>query len=259
MRSIVGRVWRDKRLRYAAAGLAAALVVTGVAVAAVAGGGARRVVSDAPATTVSATDTSTTTTAPAGGSTAPTSGSGPTPTTAPCTTCPPSIPFDLGAAAEPGDFDGRVIVEYGFGERGRAVSDARVGDTIAIGVDIRNSSDHVVNMGSVAVLCATDLTAEGHTSHALGTYPFVWWLTLPPFDPGQQLHDFPRDHFALTADDVGTMTCEAVLTDVGPARPNESRRITRIPPVSFTVTVAPPTTQPAVEVPDAVPTSTAPA
>ena len=255
MRSLVGRLSQDKRVRYATAGLAAALVVIGVAAAAVANTASthrRTVVSDQPAQNIAVTtsvtsavttsdDGGTTTTAAAVNPTVPGSASVTTPTTEPCTTCLPRSGWG-GADAQPGDFDGRVIVQY-F-ESDRTATHATVGDRLQIGVDLRNSSDHVVDVGSPAVLCATDLTPEGHTNHALNEYPYLWWLTLGPFDPGQAVHDFPRATIDLTANDVGTMTCEAVLIEVGHGAPTGSQRITRIAPVSFTVTPVPPTTQP---------------
>jgi hypothetical protein len=247
--ALVELVRRDKRFRYAAAGLAAALVITAVAFAAVGGTGSAghtNVVSDAGSSTTTTTTTTTTgldresTTTPP-----PTGNSGiPAPVTTPASgPPPPSVPFSLGEPAQLGDFDGRVIVEYAFGARGRSLSEATVGDSITIGVDIRNSTDHEVNMGTPAVLCATDLTADGHTNHSLDNYPYLWFLTLAPFAPGEQIHDFPRDSFDLGPGDVGTMTCEAVLFR-GSGAQIATQRITRIAPVSFTVSPAPPTTEP---------------
>jgi len=248
--ALVDLVRRDKRLRYAAAGLTAALVITAVAWAAVGSTGSAGHTSvgfDAASTTTMTTEparVSTTTSPPTDrtGTSAPVT----TATSSPCATCggtPPSIPFSLGEPAQVGDFDGRMIVEYAFGARGRSLSEATVGDSINIGVDIRNSTDHEVNMGNPAVLCATDLTADGHTSHSLDNYPYLWFLSLAPFAPGEQLYDFPRDGFDLGPADVGTMTCEAVLVS-GPGAQIATRRITRFAPVSFTVSPAPPTTEP---------------
>ena len=248
--ALVDLVRRDKRFRYAAAGLAAALVVTAVALAAVGGtgrAGRTSVVSHAGSSTTTTTTTTTTT------------GldrehhdvtadrelrrSGTRHDTDLRPDAAVAIPFSLGEPAQLGDFDGRVIVEYAFGARGRSLSEATVGDSINIGVDIRNSTDHEVNMGTPAVLCATDLTADGHTNHSLANYPYLWFLTLAPFAPGEQIHDFPRDSFDLGPGDVGTMTCEAVLHGAQGAA-IATQRITRIPPVSFTVSPAPPTTEP---------------
>jgi hypothetical protein len=241
--ALVDLVRRDRRFRHAAAGLAAALVITEVAFAAVGGTGSAghtNIVSDAgSSTTTTGLDRESTTTSP------PTGKSGiPAPVTTPASgPTPPSVPFSLGEPAQLGDFDGRVIVEYAFGARGRSLSEATVGDSINIGVDIRNSTDHEVNMGAPAVLCATDLTPDGHTNHSLDNYSYLWFLTLAPFAPGEHVHDFPRDSFDLGPDNVGTMTCDAVLVG-GPAAQIATQRITRIAPVSFTVSPAPPTTEP---------------
>ena len=119
------------------------------------------------------------------------------------------------------------------------------GQSISLELNIRNVSDDVINPSyaefpNLQVVCASDLTADGHTNATLRPFENLFYVTNPPLGPGEEGGVGPMT-LPMTDADIGPMTCAAVIVAPGiDGRP--ITRLTRIAPVTFTVVAAPPPT-----------------
>jgi hypothetical protein len=120
-----------------------------------------------------------------------------------------------------------------------------------VDLEIRNTSDHAVdpssamNPNGVAIVCAPDLTPDGHTGARLASNENLFFMTpAGPMAPGAQ--DGRSGYYLMTADDIGTNTCEGVIvTSTGGWADGSitvASRLTNIPPVSFELVATSPTT-----------------
>jgi hypothetical protein len=152
--------------------------------------------------------------------------------------------FDLGRASRPDDFTGTLTPGHGDDERpwdGIMIA----GQSIALELNIRNISDDVISPSyaefpNLQVVCAADLTADGHTNAPLRPFENLFYVTNPPLGPGEEGGVGPMT-LPMTDADIGPMTCAAVIVAPGlDGRP--IARLTRVEPVAFTVVPAPPPT-----------------
>lgn len=228
-RALVAKERHRRQLQAAAAASTAAAVALFVGVAFHHGSGGRVAIK----TTSDVSDARPTTDAPTtlDGSTTSTATPPPTDTTTPVV---PTVPGSRGARAE--DFTGTITA---------GTTTVRVGDTATITLSVRNASDSVLINTSFmnssqlsettrqpALVCAK-LEHQGDVPQGGGPMN-AWW---PPFDnmqPGAETH--VNATYSPTADDVGTLTCMAVLTYLNGWRwPFVDARIGSIPLVTLTV------------------------
>jgi hypothetical protein len=157
----------------------------------------------------------------------------------PTTVCPSDycmhLPPFAGSDPTPSDFSGYVTVDP-------AVITA--GDNVDVLLMIRNDTDHVVNAEgplSVAVVCANDLSPDGHTStplHNEGPDANIFWVIDPAVKPGDWSGIGPMT-VQTTAAEIGTVTCEGVLvtsnSDSGTFTSTIVARLDKIPAATYTV------------------------
>lgn len=233
--SLVAKLRHRRQLQAAGAASTAAVVALFVGVAFNHDSGGRVAikttsdVSDAPPTTGSSLADGSSTTLD--GSTTSSAAPPPTDTTTPVV---PTVPGARGARAE--DFTGTITA---------GPTTVRVGDTATITLSVRNASDSVLVLTSFmnssqlsettrqpALVCAK-LEHEGDLPQGGGPMN-AWW---PPFDnmqPGAETH--VNATYSPTAEDVGTLTCMAVLTYLNGWRwAFVDARIGSIPLVTITV------------------------
>jgi hypothetical protein len=138
-----------------------------------------------------------------------------TPTTAPGLPLPPGTPD-----AQASDFGGYVTADPAV---------VTAGDNVDVLLMIRNISDHVVNAEgpvSVAVVCANDLSPDGHTSASLHNEnpdANIFWVIDPVVKPGDWSGIGPMTVLVRSNSDSGTFTSTIVA------------RIDNIPAVTYTV------------------------
>jgi hypothetical protein len=168
-----------------------------------------------------------------------------TPTTA-CLSCPPVVPAPAGTqAATPADFTGEVKL---------TATQVAAGDDIGVERDVYNATNHPVDvegmMGdpAAAVVCANDLTPDGHTNaplHNDNPDANIFWIVAPVTNPGAFAGIGPMT-VQTTAAEVGVVTCEAVL--VGTHNDGNTMtsyiiaRLDNIAAVTYTVLPAPDST-----------------
>jgi hypothetical protein len=191
-------------------------------------------------TTTSATAESTTST-PTAGSVTPSSTcvrcTSSNASTSPPLTTPPPAPVSTNPQA--GDFSGILTV---------AQPSIAVGDTDYVELDIRNATSHVIepslasNPNSVAIICAPDLSPDGRTTRNFVSNQNLFFVTSPPVGPGEQTGR--GGYYAATADDLGTVTCEAAIVTSSDhwATMTVVGRVTTVAPASFDVGATPQTT-----------------
>ena len=166
---------------------------------------------------------------------------------APCDDCDGNdgfwAAFAAARAPQPGDFVGALTASHSWEVDGTPW-DATViaGQLVILTLEIRNISDHVIEVSRAGVpdlriVCAADLTADGHTDADLLFDRNEIFVTNPPLRPGENGGAGPMG-LPMTDADIGPMTCAGVIVANG--RP--IARLTNIPPVTFTVVAAPSTT-----------------
>jgi len=191
----------------------------------------------------------TTTTLPALSTTTIGSGSGSglgdlTSTTAPglsCFACAAHIPSDTQAATT-SSYTGAVTV---------SPTEVTAGDYVSVEFHVYNATDHPVDVEGMlggpatAVVCANDLTGDGHTNtplHNDDPDANIFWIIAPVTLPGGFAGIGPIN-VQTSAAEVGVVTCEGVL--VGQRHDGDTitnyviARIDNIPAVTYTVLPAP--------------------
>ena len=169
-------------------------------------------------------------------------------------------------AATPSSYTGAVTV---------SPTTVTAGDTVSVEFHVYNATDHPVDVEGMlggpatAVVCANDLTADGHTNtrlHNDDPDANIFWIIAPVTNPGGFAGIGPMN-VQTSAAEVGVVTCEGVL--VGQRHDGDTitnyviARIDNIPAATYTVLPAPAdTSTTTTSLPDAtttVPETTIPA
>jgi hypothetical protein len=164
-----------------------------------------------------------------------------TPTTGPggqsCWACQAHIPSGTQAATA-SDFTGQVKL---------TATQVTAGEDVGVELDVMNVADHFVDVEgalggpAVAVVCANDLTSDGHTTASLhndNPDANIFWVIDGAMAPGTSSGIGPMT-VQTTAAEVGVVTCEAVL--VGAIHNGNAitsyiiARLDKIPAVTYTV------------------------
>jgi hypothetical protein len=136
-----------------------------------------------------------------------------TPTTSPggqsCSAC--AVHFPSGTQpATPTDFVGEVKL---------SAAEVTAGDSVDVELDVTNFTDHYVDVEgalggpATAVVCANDLTPDGHTNtplHNDNPDANIFWIIDGAMASGSHAGIGPMT-IDTTAAEVGVVTCEAVL------------------------------------------------
>jgi hypothetical protein len=185
-----------------------------------------------------------------------------TATTIPGSSYPPppvSVPSGTQAATA-ADFTGEVKL---------TATEVTAGDVIGVELDVLNATDQYVDVEgetggpATAVVCANDLSTDGHTAtplHNENPDANIFWIISPVLGPLESAAIGPMT-VETTAAEVGVVTCEAVLVqsvrDGGnPSDPGYVvARIDNIPAVTYTVSPASDSTSTSTSAPDTSTTS----